>query len=253
MKKLGFLFLISTALGLSSPACAYDTCQVREPRQATVDAVGATRVRVEAMAGSLRITGEEGLTEVRAQGEACAENRQSLEKVQLVAERSGDEVSIVVDIPGRWGERGSLDLELRVPADVAVDVKDGSGEIDVDSVASLRIEDDSGEIDVTDVNGDLSIRDGSGEIDVVDVDGTVVIEDGSGEIDVEDVRGSVTVERDGSGQITIRGVERDVLIRHDGSGGIRVEDVAGDFTVEEDGSGGITHERVEGRVEIPEP
>jgi hypothetical protein len=252
MKKLGILLLTPAALSLSTPGCAYDNCQVRAPRQATADAAGATRVRVEAKAGSLKITGEEGLTEVRAQGEACAESRESLEKVQLRAERSGEEVRVVVDIPESWGEQGGLDLEVRVPASLAVEVKDGSGEVEVDGVASLRLEDGSGEIDVTDVGGDVSIHDSSGEMNVVDVEGSVVLEDGSGEIDVKDVRGSVTVEGDGSGEIEIRGVGGDVLIRRDGSGDIRVEDVGGDFTVEEDGSGDITYERVEGQVKVPE-
>jgi len=250
--KLGILLLTSAGLGLPAWACAYDTCQVREPREATVDAAGAATVRVEAKAGSLRITGEEGLTEVRAHGEACARSRQSLEKVQLRAERSGDEVRVVVDIPERWGEPAALDLEVRVPAGVAVHVEDGSGEVEVDGVASLRLRDGSGEIDVTDVGGDVTIHDSSGEVDVVDVEGSVVLEDGSGEIDVNDVRGSVTVEADGSGDIEIRGVGENVLIRRDGSGDIHVEDVDGDFTVEEDGSGDITHERVQGRVTVPE-
>lgn len=250
--KLGILLLTSAGLGLPAWACAFDSCQVSEPREATVDAAGATTVRVEAKDGSLRITGEEGLTEVRAHGEACARSRQSLKKVQLHAERSGDEVRVVVDIPERWGEPGALDLEVRVPAGVAVHVEDGSGEVEVDGVASLWLQDGSGEIDVTDVGGDVTIHDASGEMDLVDVKGSVVLEDGSGDIRVEDIRGSVTVEDDGSGAIEARGVGGDVLVRRDGSGDIRVEDVGGDFTVEEDGSGDITHERVQGRVKVPE-
>jgi len=236
MSKLGIVLLGTAALSLPSAGCAYDSCQVREPREKTVDAAGATKVRVEAKAGSLRITGD----------------RRSLEKVQLRGERSGEEVRIVVDIPDGWSNGGALDLEVRVPAGLAVDVEDGSGEVEVDGVASLRLRDGSGEVDVTDVDGDVYVHDGSGELDIVDVEGSVVLEDGSGEIDVEDVRGGVTIERDGSGEIDIRGVEGDVVIRRDGSGDIHAADVGGDFTVEKDGSGDITHERVEGQVKVPE-
>jgi hypothetical protein len=252
MSRLGIVLLATGALSLPSAACAYDGCQVREPRQETVDAAGATTVRVEAKAGFLKITGEEGLTEVQAHGEACAKDRKSLEKVQLRGERSGEEVRIVVDIADGWSNGGLLDLEVRVPAGLAVDIQDGSGEVEVDGVASLRLRDGSGEVDVTDVDGDVSVHDGSGELDIVDVEGSVVLEDGSGEIDVEDVRGGVTVERDGSGDIDIRGVEGDVVIRRDGSGDIHAEDVAGDFTVEKDSSGDISHERIAGQVEVPE-
>jgi hypothetical protein len=252
LSRPGIALLGAVALWLPTTACVYDGCQVREPREKAVDASGATTVTVEARAGSLRILGEEGLTEVEARGEACAPNRAALEKVRLLGERSGDQVRIVVDIPEGPGSRGALDLEVRVPADLAVEVQDGSGEVEVDGVASLRLRDGSGEIAVTGVAGDVSIHDSSGEMEVVDVEGAVLLEDGSGEIEVEDVRGSVTVERDGSGGIEIRGVEGDVAIRRDGSGDVHVRDVGGDFVVERDGSGRISHERVEGRVTLPE-
>ncbi|MGD8895794.1 MAG: DUF4097 family beta strand repeat-containing protein, partial [Acidobacteriota bacterium] len=207
MKTLGVLLLLAP-LALTAPtaACAYDTCQVQEPREETVDAAGATLVRVEAKAGSLRITGVAGLDEVQARGTACAENERTLEKVQLRADRSGDEIRVVVETPEGWGDRGALHLELGVPEGLAVDVQDSSGEIEVDDVASLRLKDGSGEIDITGVQGDVSIEDGSGEINLVDVGGDVRIRDSSGDIDIKDVRGTVTIEEDGSGGVEIVGV-----------------------------------------------
>jgi hypothetical protein len=270
MSRLGVLLFTALAVGASTLACAQDTCRVSETRQDEVDAAGATLVRVDAKAGSLKIMGEAGLDEVQARGTACAENQSALEKVQLRADRSGDEVRVVVEMPEGRGSGGALDLELRVPEGLAIDVRDSSGETEIDGVASLVLEDGSGEIDVTDVAGDVRIRDGSGEIDLIDVggdvsihdgsgeieirdvEGSVVLEDGSGEIEVEDVRGNVTVEDDSSGGIEISGVGKNVLIRRDSSGGIRVEDVGGDFTVEKDGSGGIEHEGVKGKVDIPD-
>jgi hypothetical protein len=214
LKRQGALAL-AAAVGWAGSACAWDTCRVREPREASADASGATRVRVEAKAGSLLIVGQSDLEEVRASGEACAPDEGSLEKVQLRVERSGEEVLVRVDIPDGPGPRGALDLDIDIPAGAEVDVTDGSGSVEVNDVAGLRLT------------------------------------DGSGSIEVADVSGSVTVERDGSGSIDVQGVEGDVLVRHDGSGSIHVEDVGGDFTVEEDGSGGITHVGVEGRVQIP--
>jgi hypothetical protein len=251
MKRLGLLLLAPLVLGAPTLACGGDNCRVKAPREETVDAAGATRLRVEAKAGSLEISGEAGLDEVQARGTACARDERALEKVQLHANRSGDEVRIVVETPEGWGSSGALDLELRVPEGLAVDVQDGSGEVDVDGVASLRLHDGSGEIDVTGVPGDVEIRDGSGKIDVKDVEGSVTLDDGSGEIVIVDVRGSVTIEDDGSGNIDIAGVRENVRVLRDGSGNIRVEDVGGDFTVEKDGSGGISHEGVKGQVDVP--
>jgi hypothetical protein len=270
MRKLGIVLLTPLALALPSAAFAWgDSCKVKAPRQATVDAAGASSVRVEAKAGSLKIMGEEGLAEVQAQGTACAKNEKALEKVQLRAERSGSEVRVVVDIPVGWNQGGALDLEVRVPAGLAVEVEDGSGEIEIDAVASLKLKDGSGEIEVTGVKGDVSVHDGSGEIKLVDVGGdvrvhdgsgeieiqgakgSVIVEDGSGEIEIVDVTGNVTIENDGSGGIVVRGVGQDVRVGRDGSGSIRVQDVGGDFTVEKDGSGGIDHSGVQGEVNIP--
>lgn len=252
LSNLGVLVVLTpVAVGMPALGCAWEECQVRERRQAVADAAGASVVHVEAKAGSLRIIGEEGLGEVRAQGEACAPNRRALEKVQLRAERAGEEVRVVVDVPEGWGAGGALDLELRVPARLAIAVKDGSGGIEVDGVASLQVVDGSGEIEVSDVGGDVEIHDGSGDIDVVDVEGSVEVEDGSGGIELEDVRGGVLV-RDGSGSMEIRGVGRNVVIERDGGGGVEVEDVGGDLVVERKGGGHVSHERVQGQVRVPD-
>jgi len=256
-------------LALPAVAAAWGDCQFTEPRSASVDASGATSARVIALAGSLTITGEEGSSRVEASGTACADSRSKLEKIELRAERSGQVVRVEVVIPGGWGDRGSLDLEIRVPKSLALDVEDGSGEVEVAGVGSLRlkdgsggievrdvaqnleIEDGSGEIEVRGVGGDLDIDDGSGEIDVRGVEGSIVVEDGSGSIGIEEVDGSVTIAEDGSGEIRITNVKHDVLVRRDGSGSIRVGHVGGNFTVERDGSGSIESSDVEGRVSVP--
>jgi len=263
------LLVTSCLVVLPAAAAAWGECSFKEPRSARVDAAGATSVRIVALAGSLKITGEEGSSRVDASGTACAESRSDLDRIELQAGRSGDVVRVEVVIPGGWGSSGSLDLEVRVPKGLALEVEDGSGNVEIAGVGSLELEDGSGGIEVSDVagnleiddgsgeievrgvGGDLDIDDGSGEIDVRGVTGSVEVEDGSGSIGIEDVTGSVAIVEDGSGEIRIRNVKRDVVVRRDGSGSIRVGHVGGDFTVEHDGSGSIDHEDVEGRVSVP--
>jgi hypothetical protein len=270
MGRVQGLALASCVLAL--PALAWPAeggCRFEEPRQGKVDAAGATRVHVVARAGSLTITGEEGLTEVQASGTACARSETELEKIQLRVDRTGDEVRVEVEMPTGWHANGSLNLEVRVPRGPALTVEDGSGSTRVDGVASLRlkdgsgglevrgvsgkleIDDGSGEIRVQDVSGDVEIQDGSGEIDLRQIGGSVTLEDGSGGIEIRDVTGSVTITEDGSGGIRIERVRRNVLVERDGSGDIDVDDVGGDFTVEHGGSGSIHHTGVKGRVQIP--
>ena len=209
------------------------------PRNATVNAVGATMLRVDARAGQLRITGRADLTEVRVRGTARASSRGLLEDIKLETERNGNEVTVRVVLPEMrdrsWDDQHAvLDLVIETPAALPLDVDDSSGDMTVESVAAkIRIEDASGNIRVRDAGGDVWISDNSGGIEVHGVKGSVDIdEDSSGEIEIYDVTGSVHIGRDSSGSID-------------------VSRVGGDFVVERDGSGSIDYDGVKGKVDIP--
>ena len=207
-------------------------CKVKEPRTASVDAAGARLVRVQGAAGWLKIRGAGGASTLEIDGEACAANRKKLAEIELVAERRGDEVVIEARIPSGWRDGGALDLDVVVPADLAIVARDGSGAVEVRGVASLELRDGSGGVEIEDVAGDVRVQDGSGGIDISNVDGSVTVSDGSGGIEIRQVGEGVLVERDGSG-------------------GIRVRDVGGDFVVERDGSGGVSSERIAGATRVP--
>lgn len=243
------------ASGFTPPPSA--DCEVTGTRSAVVDATGTERVRVEAAAGSLRIEGDPELAEVRARGEACASDAETLERIRLVAGPGEDGIVVRAEMPDTdgsffsGGREARLDLVLRVPARMTLDVRDGSGGTEIRGVAAVAIDDGSGGLRIEDVAGDVRVEDGSGAIGIARIRGDVELEDGSGSIDVRDVTGSVAL-RDGSGSIRIEGVSGSVTIRDDGSGSIDVARIGGDFIVRDDGSGGIAYSEVEGRVRIPE-
>jgi hypothetical protein len=247
-----------------------EDCRYTAPRDAEIATDGASRIRIVAGAGSLRIDGRPGAERVSATGTACASRQDLLDDVELITRRSGDEIVVETRFPeGRWSEQMRLDLVVEVPDSLPLDVHDTSGSTEVRKVGSLRLEDGSGSIWIEDVagdativdgsgsltvagvGGDLRIEDGSGGIDVSRVDGGVEIEDGSGEIEVRNVGHDVVIDEDGSGGIDVSGVEGSFLVRDDGSGSIDASDVRGDFTVEHDGSGSIRHDRIGGRVSVP--
>ncbi len=249
-------FSAACALVLPSPLLAqYRDFDFSAKREATASAEGATRVVVEAGAGSLRIEGKKGLREVRAHGTALATSEERLREVELTAEREGSTVRVVVDIPEdrdwRDDDRAALDLVVEVPDDVALEVGDGSGEAEIVGVGPLEIADGSGELRIEDVGGPVSVVDGSGELTIRKVRGDVTIRDGSGSIEVSEVGGSVTVEADGSGEIDARNVTGRLHVRRDGSGSIEARDVGGDFVVDRKGSGGISYSGVKGEIRIP--
>jgi hypothetical protein len=225
------------------------------PRNAVVNANGARIVQVEAAAGSLRVEGKPGLTQVQVTGTARASSQGLLNDIRLIAERDGDRVFIKADIPDQdgWNDNGeaALDLVVQVPQGMNADISDGSGDAKVYNVGDLEMGDGSGEL-LIDGAHSVRVSDGSGSLTIENVGGDVSVNDGSGDIDVRNVTGSFTVESDGSGGINATDVRGSVIVRNDGSGGIDVHKVGKDFRVENKGSGDIDYADVSGSVDIPD-
>ncbi len=226
------LTLVVAATGSSACMVSLDgfSCNMTASRAATLDVGDTTRVRVRARAGSLRIEGHPDFWEVRASGTACAGSEANLERVTLTATRVGTE--LVIETETAAG-KGRLDLVVAVPDSLPLVVDDSSGSIEIYDVAAVEL------------------RDGSGHIEIDGVAGDVRVVDGSGGIDIRAVRGTVVIEDDGSGDIDITDVGRDVIVENDGSGDIDVAEVGGDFVVKRDGSGSVRHRSVRGRVDVP--
>jgi hypothetical protein len=206
-------------------------------RTAQLDAEGVRLVRIDARAGQLTVTGRSGLAQVTVRGTARSNQERYLDDIRLVAERRGDVVRIVVDIPVHdWrllrNVERALDLTIELPAGIPVDVRDTSGDVAIAGTGDVAVEDGSGTVTIERIAGDVRVTDGSGDVEVRDVSGTVTIEsDGSGNLRIEDVRGSVVVEEDGSGSIAVRRVGGSFTVRRDGSGGIDYVAVQGDVSL----------------------
>src|ERR1043165_1274115 len=224
---------LAASLAATSLFASWD-CANTAPRSAALPVAGATRIVVIGRAGSLRVAGRAGATEVRATGTACSSSKSDLAEIQLRATRSGGEIRIEAEVPevslGMWGER-KLDFEVSLPTNVPVKVVDGSGGLIIENTAALDVNDGSGELTIRHVAGNLEVNDGSGAMTIEDVAGNVRIHDGSGGIDVHRVTGSV--------------------ILNDGSGSVDVTDVGGDFIVESKGSGHVSYARIKGKVDVP--
>ena len=226
------VIFLAVSLAATSVSASWGDCSNTAPRSAALPLAGATHVVVIGRAGTLKVTGHNGATEVRAVGKACSSSRKDLPKILLRATRSGAEIRIEAEVPevSMWGER-SLDFEVSLPSNVPVKVVDGSGELTIENTAALDVDDGSGGLTIRHVNGNLSVVDGSGSMAIEDVTGNVRIHDGSGSIDVHRVSGSVVLS--------------------DGSGSVDVTDVGGDFIVETKGSGHVSYDRIRGKVDVP--
>ena len=249
-----FTVLLTAGVGLPAPPSLDARCDVRRELDRALDAADIRGVLVSAAAGSLRVTGS-ARGGVRVTAVVCASDEGLAEDARLVAEVRRGAAWIEADLSdhdGGWDrDYVRMDLVIEMPAGLAADIRDGSGEVEVAGIAAVRIEDGSGPIEVEDIEGEVEIDDGSGDVVLRRV-GAVQIEDGSGGIEIADVRGDVHVTEDGSGGIDIREVAGSVRIDDDGTGGIYVADVGGDLVVGDEGSGSLRYRDVRGRVRVPD-
>jgi len=226
-----------------------------EVRDLELDASGLSAVFIEAGAGAVVVTGVQGSNKVVVVATITVDTGDVDEAAKFVQKRldldlgqDGDRAVLKAGFRPGWGwsDDAAVDLDVRMPAELALEIDDGSGPITVDGIASaVRIDDGSGPIELTGT-GDVEIDDGSGSIRLENV-GAVKIDDGSGSITIVRAAGDVYVE-DGSGTIEIRGVQGSVTV-DDGSGDIEIDDVERDLIIEEEGSGSLRYTNVRGAVE----
>jgi DUF4097 and DUF4098 domain-containing protein YvlB len=250
-KTIVFILVCAVSAGALS---AFETTKTLN-----LPAQGVLRLDIRAGAGSLTVTGREGLAAIEVKAEVVAPDVRDKDmegylrdRVELTLEKRGDIAVLVGRIRNNGGlfqfaENARVDLTVTVPKTMALDIDDGSGDMVVeDLAAAVRIEDGSGAIRVARVAGNVRIDDGSGEVDVERVEGNLEIDDGSGGLEIRDVTGDVAID-DGSGEVLVRHVGGIVTV-DDGSGGIDIEDVEKDVRLINVGSGGVDVSGVKGRV-----
>ena len=204
----------------------------------SLSAAGIDRLVVDCGSGFLHITGEESMRSIEVEAEIIVRGKRDrdmkdyvAENVRLNLEKRGSSAHLVSVFKNRFPNisfrERVINLTVRVPKNMGVEVDDGSGEVKIEHIdGNLRIDDGSGELTIRDILGDVDIDDGSGTVDVRNVTGNVSIDDGSGTIKVSDIGKNVEVN-DGSGSIYIDGVVGDVIIKDDGSGSCNIKNVSG--------------------------
>ncbi|QYK01457.1 hypothetical protein [Shewanella psychrotolerans] len=201
-------------------------------------------------AGALKVIGDASVESITLDADIYGYDGAEPE---LTLVRSGNKAKLVAnfDAFSRLSFSSSrspyIDLVVKVPAHMQLDINDGSGAIAIRGVlADMQIEDGSGAIDI-DGGKKLTIDDGSGSIVLANVDGNINLEDGSGSIEINQVNGDVSV-KDGSGSMTIQNIVGKVTV-DDGSGGIRVENSKG-LHIVESGSGDLSFDNINGPVRM---
>jgi len=248
------LLFASAILLLSTTAWA-DDCPHRAARDLDIDAARLEALVIEPGWADIRVRGVPDLARVEVRGKACAS---SAELLQQLAVSEGREGARAIVRAGREVEsstlfstvRFSLELDVRIPASLVLEVVTGSGDAVVDDVASLAWKAGSGDLEARNVAGLLSASVGSGDVEARGVGRFVLAATGSGGIDVEGVRGDVEVDSGGSGDLTFRRVGGSVRAGHIGSGDVDLRDIGGNVTVDSTGSGDVTIDGVRGDLTL---
>jgi len=248
------LATVVVPLLIAAQACAgNDSCRYSAEREADIDSNGASRVEVFAFAGDLKVLPAQG-SAVTARGRACAATQADLQQTLLQAKRDGDVIRVFVEVPDRADDSGSgntsMDLEVRIPADLPVTVTDTSGQATIEGVRVTEVTDTSGDLLIRDIQSSVEIRDSSGDLRVENAAAGVTITDSSGGIEILGA-GEVLIRSDSSGDIAIERVTGNVLIENDSSGDIAISDVGRNFELLADSSGRVLVSDVGGNVSLP--
>ncbi|HMM66369.1 MAG TPA: DUF4097 family beta strand repeat-containing protein [Dokdonella sp.] len=271
------LILASSLLLVSATAFA-SNCEHQADRSFNVDRADIKTLVAKLGSTDLRLRGVAGLARIEVQARACASNAGDLDRLTVSQRRDGDRLVIETE-----RNRGSytfslfgssyayLELEIRVPATLAVDVDTGSGDVDARGLESLRYEAGSGDLIVENIAGELVADVGSGDVEGSDVGRFHLVSTGSGDFNLRDIHGdvevggvgsgdltfrkvggSVQIDRVGSGDVDLYEVGGDVSVDSIGSGDLHAVDVRGNLTVKSSGSGDISHRNIGGRVDVPD-
>jgi len=234
-------------------------CKYEKDINQELDLEGADRLTILAGAGDLEIEGDDDTSVATIRGKVCVSEEDWLDESQIDVTR-GSNAEIAVELPdmgSSWSLMRSayayVDLEITVPNDLRLDIKDSSGDVEIEGVGTLSLKDSSGDVRIEDIEGSVTLNDSSGDLVLEDIEGDVTVDsDSSGDIRGRDIEGSVLVRRDSSGDIRFADVGRDFTVERDSSGDITAKGVGGDFHVVADGSGDIVAKNVDGEIVTPQ-
>ena len=173
------------------------------------DTPTARTLRIDNANGRTRVVGEDrDDVEVEAHKVARAESedgaRKLLQDIQVQSTGQPSSLDLEVVTPGRWNRRGRVDLEVRVPRQLTVEVNASNGRVSVygiraavrvrSSNGKVRLEDLIGDADVTATNAVVSCRCLRGRLTARSSNGNIKLEEHRGSVDASTSNGLISVD-----------------------------------------------------------
>ena len=132
-----------------------------------------------------------------------------------------DGSSITVETSGKWGPAGNSDVEITMPAWMAVEISGVETDLSVEGCKCA--------VNAETVRGEVTVKGGEGNVSVQSVEGSVTVTDVNGRVEAQSVNESVTVERV-TGDLAVQTVNGDVTLQEIKSGSVEASTVNGDIT-----------------------
>lgn len=193
------LTLIALALAVPMASPQADT---------TVQVPAGARLELERIEGSVTVrTWNRAAVQVRTPGG---------HDVQLRVEVSGRRVTVEAEDDDHDPYEG--DLELTVPADMALSINSQSGDVTVTGT--------KGELDIETVEGSITVDGGTGVVSLHSTDGEIRLTGAKGRIELNAVDGSIT-GRDLEGDIRAESVDGSVILEGITATGVEATTVDG--------------------------
>ena len=269
-------FIVASIFGLLAANAHAFECKFRAERPLDIDPAGLHALVLQLESSDARVRGVAGSSKIEVLGKACASQEDWLADLTVNQRREGDHVVVSTNqhrenmIGPFHSSYAYIDLEVRIPEQLALQIQSNSGDADVADVTTVDFSTHSGDLLVKHVAGAISGEVGSGDIKAEDVGSLELRRSGSGDVRARKVRGDVRIGNVGSGDLTfedvgksvrvnsvgsgdvgVHGTGGDVEIDSIGSGDVTAADVGGDFIVKAAGSGDIRHHGVKGKVSVP--
>ena len=172
-----------------------DRAEVQELLHFTAPRSGL--LHIENANGKTRVVGEDRADiEVRLQKVARAESEAAAlalaEATHLTASETDASLDLEVAIPRKWNRRGVINMELRVPRGVRIDVTASNGKVCVTSLcASVKARSSNGAVSVENIEGDVEIQSSNAKVRCVCVKGRLVARTSNGKIEVSQHCGAI--------------------------------------------------------------
>src|SRR5215472_13781105 len=154
-------FVVCCILGLlatHASAAAFE-CKFKAERPLDIDPAGLHALVLKLDSSDVRVRGVAGLAKVEVRGKACASQEDWLADLTVNQSREGDRVVVTTNqhrentISLFHASYAYIDLDVRIPADLALQIQSNSGDADVADVATLDFSAHSGDLLANHITG----------------------------------------------------------------------------------------------------